>query len=136
MTPANLPLAQLQCTVNQGPNVYLFDASGKGVCTTLVCSGGNKTILAPSTSLAVGTYYVGVSYMGFDPQTTGGPIWIQFLSGPRAPDGPGALLPVASWAGTPLVLSPNTYHVSLAGFCGAVVPTLRSTWGAVKVMYR
>jgi hypothetical protein len=32
----------------------------------------------------------------------------------------------------------NPYHLSLAnmGYCAAAVPTLRSTWGAVKSHYR
>ena len=136
--PAGLPLAQLQCSINQGPNIFLFDATGKGVFTTSVCSGGNKTIVAPNASLPVGTYYVAVSYLGYDPQTSGGPIWLQFLSGQRAPDGPGAALALASWSGSPLVQPLNPYHIALAGFsfCGAVVPTQRSTWGWIKVLYR
>lgn len=136
--PAGLPLLELTCTVNQGPNIYLFDATGKGVFTDWLCSGGNKGIVAPAGGLPVGTYYVGVSYMGYDPQSSGGAIWLQFLSGQRAPDGPGAALPLTSWAGTPIVQPLNPYHVALSGFsfCGGPVPTLRSTWGLVKQLYR
>jgi hypothetical protein len=136
--PAGLPLIQLQCTVINGPNVWLLDATGKGVFTNQTCSGGNKTILAPSVSLATGTYYVAVSYSGFDPQSATGAMWIPLLAGQRPPDGPGAALPLASWAGNAMVQPINPYHLSLAnmGYCAAAVPTLRSTWGAVKSHYR
>jgi hypothetical protein len=136
--PAGLPLLQLQCTVTNGPNVWLFDATGKGVFTNQTCSGGNKTVLAPSVSLAAGTYYVAVSYTGRDPQSASGALYIQQLLGQRAPDGAGAALPVTGWAGTPFVQPLNPYHLVLANmtYCDAAVPTLRSTWGWIKTFYR
>jgi hypothetical protein len=136
--PAGQPLVQLQCAYLNGPNVWLFDATGKGVLTNQTCSGGNKTLLAPAVSLATGTYFVAVSYTGLDPQSAGGAMWIPLLPGQRPPDGPGAALPLAAWAGNPMVQPINPYHLSLAdmAYCDSAVPTLRSTWGSVKSHYR
>jgi hypothetical protein len=136
--PAGLPLLQLQCSVTNGPNVWLLDATGKGVLTNQTCAGGNKTIVAPSVSLAAGTYYVAVSYTGLDPQSASGRMWIQQLLGQRAPDGPGAALPLIGWVGVPFVQPLNPYHLALANmaYCDAAVPTLRSTWSLIKSFYR
>ena len=136
--PAGLPLIQLQCAYLNGPNVWLFDATGKGVSTNQTCAGGNKTIVAPPASLPTGTYYVAVSYTQLDPQSGAGAMWIPLLSGQRTPDGPGAALALASWAGSPLVQPINPYHLSLTNmaFDAAAVPTARSTWGRVKSIYR
>ena len=136
--PAGLPLLQLQCTVTNGPNVWLFDATGNGVLTNQTCAAGNKTIVAPSVSLPAGTYYVAISYTGLDPQSAPGRMWIQQLPGQRAPDGPGAAQPLISWAGVPFVQPLNPYHLVLANmsYCDAAVPTLRSTWARIKTFYR
>jgi hypothetical protein len=88
--------------------------------------------------LATGTYSVAVSCSGFDPQSRTGAIWIPLVGSQRAPDGPGAALTLASWAGSAMVQPLNPYHVAFAniGYCAAAVPTLRSTWGAEKSHYR
>jgi len=136
--PAGLPLVQLTCAGINGPNVYLLDATGKGVFTNQTCSLSSKTILAPNVSLAAGTYYLAVAYTGMDPQSPSGVIWLPGVLGQRAPDGPGGALALNSWSGTPNVQPINPYHVSLAfmSFCDGAVPTLRSTWGSVKAHYR
>lgn len=136
--PAGLPLIQLQCAYLNGPNVWLFDATGKGVSTNQSCAGGNKTIVAPPASLPAGTYYVAVSYSGVGPQSGAGQIWVPLLTGQRSPDGSGAAQPVASWAGTPMEQPINPYHLSLSNmsYDAAAVPTLRSTWSWVKSHYR
>ena len=136
--PAGLPLIQLQCVVQQGPNVWLFDAFGNGVFTSSGCSMGNKTILAPNVSLAAGTYYVAVSYSGVDPQSAAGAIWNPTGSGQRAPDGPGAAGTLTGWAGTPTVQPMNPYQITLTymAYCQAPTPSLRPTWGRLKSFYR
>lgn len=136
--PAGLPLVQLQCIVIQGPDVFLFDAAGNGVFTNTTCSSGAKTLLAPNTGLAAGTYYVAVAFYGNDPQSAGGPIWLPALLGQRAPDGPGAAGTLTGWAGAPVVQPNNPYQINLAfmQYCGAPVPTAQPTWGTLKSHYR
>ncbi len=136
--PAGLPLVQLQCAVTQGPNVWLFDATGNGVFSGATCSAGAKTILAPNVSLAPGTYYIAVSYYGVDPQAGAGAIWLSGPPSQRAPDGPGAAGPLTGWAGTPVVTGINPYQIRLSftSYCGAPTPALRSSWGTLKSVYR
>ena len=138
VAPTGLPLIQSQCTVNQGPNIFLFDATGKGVFTTSICGGGNKTILAPLVALPVGTYYVAIAFSGLDPQSAAGPIWLSFLSPQHAPDGAGAAQALTGWSGTPLVQPVNPYPITLGnmGYVGGTVPTRRSKWSALKLRYR
>lgn len=136
--PAGTPLVQLACLAQQSPNVWLFDAAGNGVFTNETCAFGNKTLLAPSVSLAPGTYYVGVSYYNRNAVSAGGDIWIPGLLGQRAPDGPGAAQPLTGWLGIVVQFPPNPYTINLVGFgaCSAATPTLQSTWGVVKSYYR
>ncbi len=136
--PAGSPLIQLQCVVNQGPNVWMFDAAGNGVFVNETCQFGSKRILAPSVSLAAGTYYVAVSYYGYDAQSAGGTIWLSGTPGQRAPDGPGAAGTLIGWAGSPVVqqLNPYTIYLSAMTFCEAPVPTRGLSWGGLKVTYR
>ena len=135
--PAGLPLFQLQCIVNNGPNVWLFDATGKGVFTNSTCSANSKTILAPNVSLATGTYYVAVSYTGLNPQASAGAIWNTAITTQHAPDGPGAAGSLTGWAGTPIVQPINPYHLAMAfmSYCDAATPAVRSTWGSLKIRY-
>lgn len=136
--PAGLPLVQLGCAVTNGPNVWLFDSNGKGVFTNMTCQGGEKAILAPSTSLAPGIYYVAVSFSEVDPQAAAGPIWVPALPGQRAPDGAGAAGTLNAWSGFAMVQPINPYHLDLGlmTYCSAAVPTLRATWGFLKTFYR
>lgn len=135
--PAGAPLVQLQCVVQQGPNVWLFDATGKGVLTNATCVGGTKAILAPNVSLLPGTYYIGVSYTGLDPQSSSGAIWNTSISGQHAPDGPGAAGTLNGWAGTPIVQPLNPYSMTLGfmTYCDSPVPASSSTWGRVRIRY-
>lgn len=136
--PAGTPLVQLGCLSQQSPNVWLFDAAGNGVFTNETCAFGSKTLLAPSVSMAPGTYYVGVSYYNRNAISAGGKIWIPGVAGQRTPDGPGAPLPLSGWAGIVIMNPPNPYTINLSGFaaCDAATPALRSTWGNVKSYYR
>lgn len=135
--PANAPLIQLQCVVNNGPNVWLFDNTGKGVLTHSTCSAGNKTILAPNVSLLPGTYYVGVSYTGMDPQSASGAIWNTAVTVQHAPDGPGACCTLNGWAGTPVVQPINPYTVTMQymTYCDSPVPAPSPTWGRIRIRY-
>jgi len=136
--PAGSPLVQLNCIVNGGPHVYLFDANGLGIAVNETCAGGEKTIVAPNVSLPVGDYFVAVAYNGLTPASLGGPIWQTGLPGQRAPDGPGAAQPLIGWAGAGIVQPLSPYHLTLGSmtFCSAAVPTRRQSWGALKAHYR
>jgi hypothetical protein len=138
--PTGLPLVYLNCVVIQGPNVYLFDSAGMGIATNYTCAGSQKAIVAPSTSLAPGTYYVAVSHWGWEPISSGGAIWLPSLLGQRAPDGPGAANPIIGWGGLPVPQPINPYSVGLNAnyftYCDASTPAMRPTWGSLKVMYR
>jgi len=136
--PAGTPVVQLGCLSQQSPNVWLFDAAGNGVFTNETCLGGNKALLAPSTSLMPGTYYVGVSYYNRNAISAGGNIWIPGVPGQRAPDGPGASGPLVGWAGIVYMNPPNAYTIQLTGFgaCTGPTPTSRTGWGLLKVLYR
>ena len=137
VAPAGLPIVSLQCVVIQGPNVWLFNAAGHGVFSNSTCSAGNKTILAPSVSLPVGTYYVAVSYTGIDPQSAAGAIWLSAPPTQRAPDGPGAAGPLTGWAGVPNVQPINPYQVNLSFMthCDAPTPVTPTSWGTLKIRY-
>jgi hypothetical protein len=137
--PQNLPLLQLQCVTDAGPNIYLFDAAGNGVFTNERCQFGSKTILAPGTGLSAGIYYVAVSFTGYAPESAGGPIWQTGLPGQRVPDGPGAAGSLVGWAGaSPLVQPLNPYTINLTGFtfCQAPTPVGGQSWGNLKAIYR
>jgi hypothetical protein len=135
--PANLPLVTLQCAGQMDPNVWLFDAAGVGVFTNVTCAGGNKTIITPSASLAPGTYYVGVSYSGFDPSSVAGALWLPALSGQRSPDGPGGAGALLAWSGTPVASPMNPYQIGLTfmQYCGAATAVTARTWGSLKIRY-
>ena len=136
--PAFAPIIGLNCVVIQGPNVWLFDAAGNGIASNSTCSGGSKQILAPSTSLPPGDYYVAVSYFEWDPQSSLGAMWQPVLPFWRAPDGPGAAGTLTGWAGSPVIQPINPYQVFFNPgfeFCGAATPNSHPTWGSLKIRY-
>jgi hypothetical protein len=136
--PAFSALIGINCAVIQGPNVWLFDAAGNGIASNTTCSGGSKQIIAPNTTLPPGNYYVAVSFFDYDPQSASGAIW---QPGPpfwRTPDGPGAAGTLTGWAGVPNVQPLNPYQVFLNpgfGYCEDATPTMRSSWGSLKIRY-
>ncbi len=136
ITPGSL-FVELQCTLTLGPDLWMFDASGKGVDANTTCIGGGKIVLGTYVP-SPGTYYVAVAFDGVDPWSAGGPIWVHANTGERAPDGPGAAGVVTSWQGTGSVqpLNPYTIFLSATGFCDASVPATTPAWGRVKVLYR
>ncbi len=131
-----IPAVSLQCVMDAGPNLWVFDANGIGVTTNLVCLGGNKTVTTVFFP-AVGTYYVGVAYSGLEPQSAGGAIWLTGVPAEHSPDGAGAAGPIVAWTGTPLVAAPNPYQLSLSytSYCDAATPAALPTWGALKLRY-
>lgn len=137
--PAGTPLLWMNCAVMNGPNVYLFDPAGNGVATNYTCAAGQKQIVAPNVSLSPGTYYVAVSFTGWEPSSQTGGIWLSALPGQRAPDGPGAPGPLWGWGGTGVVQPLNPYLVGLNGtwfgYCDDATPAARGTWGALKIRY-
>jgi len=136
--PGGTPIVGLQCALNQGPNIWLFDAAGNGVVMNETCSGSLKQLLAPNGSMALGNYYVGVSYYGRNANSAGGNIWIPGLPNQRTPDGPGAPGPLNAWLGVVQQNPINPYTIQLGwfGFCTAATPTLKATWGSLKSFYR
>ncbi len=137
--PAGLPLVWMNCVVNGGPQVWLFDAGGNGVATNMLCQGGQKLIVAPNFSLVPGNYYVAVAYSGIEPQSPGGAIWLPNVLANHTPDGPGAPGPLTGWAGTPQIQPTNPYSLgfysSWFGFCDAATPARTGTWGTLKIRY-
>lgn len=131
-----IPAVQLQCVMDAGPNLWVFDANGMGITTHPVCMGGFKTVTTayfPSP----GTYYVAVAYAGVDPVSAGGPIWATGVPAERGPDGPGAASPLAGWVGSGNVAPVNPYQLSLGyiTYCDAATPAAKPTWGALKLRY-
>lgn len=133
----NIPVIALQCTAQQGPNVWVFDANGIGVATNATCLGGAKTVTTTTLNQYT-TYYVAVGYYGLDPYSFPGAIWQPMVAGERTPDGPGAASALGSWAGTPVIQGPNPYQISLSFViaCDAPTPTVPRSWGTLKLRYQ
>ena len=123
------------CAGISEPDLWLFDASGIGIQLNDACSLGQTNLnaaLVPSNGL----YYLAISASNQDAlDNLNQPIWNSpSVTGPRAPDGPGAPGPIASWGGVPFSPSPGSYTILLGGstFCESPVPAATTTWGAVK----
>jgi hypothetical protein len=138
--PGGLPIIGLQCVLNQGPNIWLFDANGNGVVMNETCQGGLKQLLAPNGGMTPGNYYVGVSYYGRNATSAGGFMWNPGVVGQHTPDGPGAPGPLTSWTGVVTMNPLNPYTITLNqnyfGYCSAATPTRNPTWGGLKSYYR
>jgi hypothetical protein len=130
-------LARLQCVAIQGPNLWLFDATGKGVAANSFCQGGDKRV-TNAFMTGAGTYYVAVSFDGVNPFSGANPIWIPNNVPERAPDGAGAAGAVTSWQGTGNVqpLNPYTILFTSATFCDSPTADDAGTWGRLKQLYR
>jgi hypothetical protein len=131
-------VANLQCVVIQGPDLWLFDpVTGKGVAATQLCASGAKSMNGALLS-GTGTYLIGVSYDQYYPFNGPLQLWAYNYTPQRAPDGPGAALPVTSWTGIVNVQPINPYKILLQGvqFCEGPVPAANASWGSVKSIYR
>jgi len=129
--------ANLQCVIIQGPNLWLFDATGKGVAMNSFCQGGAKGVSGAFLS-GTGTYYIAVAYDAVYPFAGPDQIWLNGYTPQRAPDGPGAAAAITSWNGPPNPGPLNPYRITLLGaaFCDAATPTVNGSWGNVKSIYR
>lgn len=136
ITDRNAFGACLNCLFMLQPDLYLFDASGKGVALAQVCAAGCKQItsaLVPGTGL----YYLAIAPQGALANSGAGSIWVAGLTSERAPDGPGAAGGITSWS--PGVLQgPASYSIRISGatFCSAATPSRSSTWGRIRSTYR
>jgi hypothetical protein len=97
--------------------LFLFDSSGRGVAFN---DDSSATLQSTITSLFVpgaGSYYLAVSRFDRDAIDEGGmALWLDTPYGvERAPDGPGALNPVAGWDAT--TVAAGGYRIALAGAC-------------------
>lgn len=81
--------------------LYLFDAAGLGVCFSEDSIGAQSTLTSTFVT-ANGLYYLAMSGWDYDPLNAGGlEIWNDTpWNIERAPDGPGAPGPLASWGGS------------------------------------
>ena len=133
-------IAALQCVVIQGPNLWIFDATGKGVGASTTCQGGDKRVTSVLVNLP-GTYYVAVAYDAVYPYSGANAMWTLAYMTQRAPDGPGAAGIVTSWSGTPNVQPLNPYQIRFFGggtyYCTTPATSARAgTWGSLKLLYR
>ena len=135
--PAGTLLAGLGCVAIQAPDIWLFNASGKGVLAATTCQFGYKAIIAPAVSLAPGDYYVAVSNYGVDPYAGANAIWLPSSSASHAPDGPGAAGTLTQWLGTgiPAPINPYQIDMNLMFFCSSPTPAAHATWGSLKIRY-
>jgi len=129
--------ANLQCVIIQGPNLWLFDSTGKGVAMNSLCQASAKGVNGALLA-GTGTYYVAVAYDAIYPFAGANQIWLNGYTTQRAPDGPGAAAPVTGWNGPPTVGPLNPYKIFLGGvqFCDAPTPAVQGSWGGVKAIYR
>ncbi len=81
--------------------LYLFDATGVGIAFSEDASGAQSTLTSAFVT-SNGLYYVAMSGWDYDPLNAGGlEIWADTpWNEERAPDGPGAPGPLASWGGS------------------------------------
>ena len=130
-------LIRLQCVVITGPDLWVFDATGKGVGANSWCVVGDKRVTSALITTA-GTYYVAVSFDGVYPVSGANAIWNPANVPERAPDGPGAAGTVTGWTGTGNVQPLNPYQIllSAANYCDAAVSVLPAQWGRLKLLYR
>jgi hypothetical protein len=105
--------------------LFLFNPDGTGVVVdddVPVGLPGDDTTASTMTSAVVsanGTYYLAISRYNIDPVDAGAAlIWINTpFDTERAPDGPGAANPLASWTGTNTAT--GNYRISFSGTCFA-----------------
>lgn len=132
-------LANLLCSSDSGLDLWLFSTTGLGITHNDACSGG-FTSMSGAFKPGLGSYLLGVSANEATARNAGGQaIWAAGpLSGERAPDGPGAPGPIASWAPQSAGAEFTPYTVQLSGCvpCDAVVQTRARSWGALKLHHR
>ncbi|MBI5837882.1 MAG: hypothetical protein HZB25_11595 [Candidatus Eisenbacteria bacterium] len=139
--PANFR-AYLNCVIHQENHLFLFNGASMGLTHNDGCAAGQSSIGAPLVP-TIGTYYLAVG--GWGALAINGPsnqLWTFSAGNPivgqRAPDGPGAGLPLNLWAGGNLSVIGTNYTVHLVGaaFCNATTPVGARTWGNIRSIYR
>lgn len=114
--PANF-LAKTWPSTALDTQLWLFDLAGNGITFNDDDPGGAglQSTLTGTYLPAGGDYYLAVSQYNYDALDGGGlAIWNDSpFNTERAPDGPGAPGPVASWAGT--TFADGAYQIDLMG---------------------
>lgn len=130
--------ARLSCSSPGEDDLWLFNAGGLGVTAFTSCQGGNVSLssaFVPST----GTYFLAVSADGAVPRAGASGLWLAGagFNSERAPDGPGAGLPVDNWGGSPALFQvPYSLRLTGCTYCDAAVLSPDDAWGRIKVLYR
>ncbi len=114
--------------------LFLFEASGIGVTSDDDDPGGSgfQSVLTSRFLTHNGLYVIAVSGYNTDPSSAGGLIWQNSpFNVERAPDGPGAALPVISWAGD-ATGNQGSYRIALTGsqYCAVPEPASMLALGA------
>ena len=137
ITDATQFSASLLCTTFSQNDLWLFRSNGTGVEGNDACQFSFVSLTSSFVSVA-GTYYLAISADGADAFGSAGNLWLSpAVTGPRAPDGPGAATPLINWTGASHAFN-TTYSVNLSGcaFCDAPVGAEPGTWGRMKSLYR
>lgn len=137
---AGLPYAASVCGAGASfdSQLWLFATTGNGIAFgDDTCGDGSTQSRLGVIQPGGGDYLLAISRFDRDALNAGGAaIWNDAdFAVERAPDGPGAPGPVASWAGT--TAGPVSYTISLTYVsCCGVTPVEPSTWGKIKSIYR
>lgn len=112
-----LPSGTFTASGSSGQNtqLFLFNDSGLGVIGS---DDPNFPDLNPNISTNIstpGNYYLGISIAGFDPQSSGGPIFNFIAADPTAPNGSGAGSPLSSWSSGGLSPAQEGYTITVSG---------------------
>lgn len=119
--PGNFSATTVNNDTSGDTQLFLFNDNGTGIVMNdddPSGAGGLRSRLsnAFTASLSPGTYLLAVSRYNTDPQDSGAQLlWNNTpFAVERAPDGPGAANPVASWTGTSAT---GSYTITLTGVC-------------------
>jgi len=123
--PANF---SAYATGDDNTQLFLFDESGKGIYADDTRGGSNTYLPSgnPYSPTTAGTYYLGISFLSRDPESTGGRI---FRWDPNAdiltPTGPGGGTPISKWVHSG---GSGDYNITLIG---TAYPTHTPAPGAI-----
>lgn len=99
----------------EDPQLFLFDAMGKGVFGNDDLFGSTQSTLpSMANPLSPGIYFLAISGFGYNPVSAGGDIFANAsFDGILPPTGPGGELPLVGFAGESL--SSGSYTIALTG---------------------
>jgi hypothetical protein len=119
--------------------LWLFDPTGLGVTHDDDDPGGCglQSSITGAFVPGPGDYLLAVSQYNWDPyDAAGNLIWQNTpFNFERAPDGPGAPGPVASWGTSGFATGPYSIIMTGVHFCPST-PVEHATWGSIKGLYR